>query len=254
MLLALAAVTVLAQSGQKCLTVGGVRTCGFECVDNGSRAACTQSSAGVCSKNSSTVVCFDPPTYLTGVWGGEVPKPACVSDGTGIACGYDCKQTGGKVACAGTPSGICTAAYGSITCFDPPPVVYGVYGSSVPPPTCKAQDGRVACGYSCASGAGQLACAKTPFGVCAESGGAPSCFDPDKAVICAKGTSLEKATCLKKGTSVFCGYACARAGDEIACARSPDGSCDTGGPGKPACFDPPVRGGSAACLEAAASR
>jgi hypothetical protein len=254
MLLILVTAAVLAQPGQKCVTVGSTRTCGVECVDNGSRGACTQTANGVCAKNGSQVLCFDPPLFLTAAWGGPVPKPTCEMEGSVIACGYDCKKEGGKVACASTPSGICTRQYGSITCFDPPGEVYGVFGSSVPAPTCKAQDGRVACGYSCAAGAGQLACAKTPFGVCAESGGGPSCFDPDKAVICAKGTSTPKGACLKQGSAVFCGYQCTRAGDEIACAKTPDGTCDTQGPGKPVCFDPPVRGGSAACLEAAASR
>ncbi len=254
MVLALAAMAVLAQSGQKCVTVGGTRTCGYECAENGAKAACAQTPNGVCGKNSAMVTCFDPPLYLTGALGGSVPKPTCETDGVTVACGYDCKKENGKVACAETPSGICTRQYGAITCFDPPPAVYGVFGKSVPAPSCKAQDATVACGYSCVAGGGRIACAKTPFGTCSENAGAISCFDPDKLVICAKGTSTPKPECVLQSGRFVCGYHCARAGDEVACAATPDGSCDTGGPGKPVCFDPPVRGGSNACLEAAASR
>lgn len=253
MLLPVLTVMLLAQSGQKCVTVGSTRVCGYECVENGANGACTRTPAGVCGKNSSQVVCFDPPLWLNAVWGGAVPRPTCESEGAAIACGYDCKRGGGKVACASTPSGLCTREYGTIVCFDPPPAVYGAYGSNAPAPACKAQEGKVACGYACLAHAGQVACAKTPFGVCSEAGGAPSCFDPDQFVICAKGASTPKADCVRQSGSLFCGYQCARAGDEVACAKTPDGTCDTGGPGKPVCFDPPVRGGSSACLEAAAA-
>ena len=158
MFLALVALAVLAQPAQKCVTVSGTRSCGYDCVDNGVRGACAQTQAGVCSKNSTQVMCFDPGLFLTAVWGGAVPRPACESAGSTIACGYDCKKEGGRVACAATPSGVCTAQYGSITCFDPPPEVYGVFGKSVPAPACKAQDGQVACGYNCLGSNNQLAC------------------------------------------------------------------------------------------------
>ncbi len=250
MLLTVISWWLLAQPVQKCVTVNGTRSCGYECIDNGERAQCTQSPTGVCAKNSQTVVCFDPPTWLQAAWGaGPLPKPSCESVGASIACGYDCKREGLKVACAQTPKGVCTREYGMLLCFDPPPEVYGIFGHAIPAPICKAQDGQVACGYKCVAGSGQLACAKTPFGVCAEAGGAPSCFDPDKIVICAKGKATPAAECIAQSGRLWCGYHCARAGIEVACAQTPDGTCDTGGPGKPVCFDPPVRGGSAACLE-----
>ena len=253
MVLTLLTLSMLAQ--QKCVTVGATRTCGYECVDNGARGQCSQTPAGVCAKNSSQVVCFDPPLWLAAIYGSSIPKPACETEVTSVACGYDCKKEGGKVSCAQTPAGICARNYGAITCFDPPSEVYGVFGKSVPAPTCKAQDAHVACGYSCAAGNGQIACAKTPFGTCSEGSGVPpTCFDPDRLVICAKGTSTPKPGCVRQGGAFICGYSCTRAGDEVACAKTPDGTCDTAGPGKPVCFDPPVRGGTAACLEAAAAR
>ncbi len=250
----LALVSVLAQTGPKCVTTGGTRTCGYECVENGSTAACAQTPQGVCTKNVSGVTCFDPPLWLSALNLGGLPKPTCVTDGGNLACGYDCKREGGRVACAQTPKGLCTIAYGKVTCVDPPAVAYAVFGADVPAPSCKQQDGLIACGYQCSSGNGQVQCAKSPFGVCAENGTAPTCFDPSSAVMCAKGKATPRPQCVTASGRVVCGYNCKVAGAEVACAQTPDGTCDTNGPGKPTCFDPPVRGGSAACLEASAGR
>ncbi len=251
-MLFLALIAVLSQTGPKCVTTGSTRVCGYDCAENGATAQCAQTPSGVCGKNSSAVLCFDPGLWLTPLYP-SIPRPACISEGGNIACGYDCKREGGKASCAQTPKGACVAQYGSVFCVDPPPEVYAVLGADVPPPTCKAQEGKVACGYACVSGGGKLSCAKTPFGTCAENGSAPQCFDPDKTVICSKGKSTPKPECVSASGRLVCGYHCATAGAEVACAKTPDGTCDTAGPGKPVCFDPPVRGGSSACLEAAAS-
>ena len=243
---------VLAQA-PGCVTVNGTRTCGFHCIDNGATAACAKTALGVCAKNSGTVTCFDPPTWVLAVWSSP-PKPECVTDGARIACGYDCKRQSGDVQCAQTPKGVCTTTANQLLCFDQPPEVYGALGANVPSPSCVVREGRIACGYSCVTGAGTTSCAKTPFGVCAEDGSTPTCFDPGRDVICAKGTSTPRPKCTPSGNGRFvCGYGCAIAGGQVACAQTPDGTCDTAGPGQPQCFDPPVRGGSAACLEAAAA-
>ncbi|MFZ5439927.1 MAG: hypothetical protein ACOZQL_07945 [Myxococcota bacterium] len=240
---------VLAQAPQ-CVTVGGARVCGYGCIENGSTAACAKSPQGVCARSGSQLTCFDPPQWLAPLKLGATPKPSCAVDGGNVACGYDCKREGGRVACAQTPKGVCEAHYGALTCFDPSPESYAVLQAELPAPKCVAQDGRVACGYSCTSGNGVVACAKTPFGICAENGGTPLCLDPPKEVICAKGASTPKPTCQRaSGGTLVCGYHCKQAGAELACAKTPDGTCDTAGP-SPVCFDPPVRGGSAACLEA----
>jgi len=100
-------------------------------------------------------------------------------------------------------------------------------------------------------GAGATAWGGTRFGVWAGNGSQGGCFDPGKGVLCQKGKSTPKPQCLPQSGSFVCGYKCAVAGAESNCAQTPDGSCDTGAPGKPTCFDPPVRGGTNACLEAA---
>ncbi len=252
-MLLLALMAVLSQAEPKCVTTNGTRVCGYGCIDNGSSARCAQTPDGVCGKSGSVVTCFDPPLWLAALHLSVVPKPTCVYDGGNLACGYDCKREGGRVACAQTPKGMCQAQYGALVCADPPPEVYAVLGDDTPSPTCKAQDGTVTCGYQCLAAGGRIACAKTPFGVCAENGGTPLCLDPGKAVICAKGKSVERPACVKQSGTLVCGYHCAVGGAQASCAATPDGSCDTAGPGKPVCFDPPVRGGSAACLEAAAA-
>lgn len=242
----------LAQAPQ-CVTSNGARVCGFSCLDNGATAQCAQTPEGVCAKNSSVVTCFDPPLWLKPLSLGALPKPACVSEGGNLACGYDCKREGGRVACAQTPKGLCQASYGALTCFDPPPEAYAVLQGDLPAPKCVAQEGRVACGYGCVASNGLIACARTPFGVCDENGGAPRCFDPSKEVVCAKGKTVAKPKCMRGPSSAVCGYDCKQAGTAVACAKTPDGTCDTSGPNGPVCFDPPVRGGTAACLEAAAA-
>lgn len=250
-MLALTLFTLLSQSPQQCITVNNARVCGFNCVENGSSGACSQTPQGVCAKSTSSVLCFDPPQWLTLMNTTGFPRPTCVTEGTTVACGYDCKKLNGRGSCAQTPRGVCVVAYNDVTCFDPPPEVYGVFENATPAPKCEQRDGRVACGYNCAFAAGKTSCAVTPFGVCAENGSQVVCFDPSKAVLCQKGKSTPKPQCVPQSGSFTCGYKCAVAGAESNCAQTPDGSCDTGAPGKPTCFDPPVRGGTNACLEAA---
>jgi hypothetical protein len=252
-MIALTLALALAQTPtQGCITVGGQRVCGYSCVDNGSRGACAKTELGVCAKNGSNITCFDPPTWLFAVWSSP-PKPSCVTDATTIACGYDCKRQSGQALCAQTPKGVCVNTSNQLKCFDPPPEVYGALGSNVPAPSCVVREGRVACGYGCITGNGVPMCAQTPFGVCAEDGSVPQCFDPSKQLICAAGGSLAKPKCQPIGQGrLVCGYNCTTSSGVTACSQTPEGKCDTGGPGGPNCFDPPQRGGSSACLEAAA--
>lgn len=245
--------TLLLSQTPQCVNVGGTRTCGFNCIDNGVRADCSKTPFGVCAKSGSAVRCFDPPTWLQGVWP-TPPKASCITDGSNVTCGYDCKRAGGQMACASTPNGMCSITGGYLSCFDPPPEVYGAFGGEVPAPTCEVRLGQVVCGYNCAYAGGKTACAKTPFGVCAEDGRTPVCFDPPKAVICAHGKQTPKPKCIPVGNGALaCGYTCATASGATVCSLTPEGTCDNKGPGLPQCFDPPARGGSAACLEAAAA-
>ena len=245
---------VLAQSGgPKCLTVDGSRVCGYDCKSLGGEARCAQTPAGVCETGGgTTIVCFDPPAWLSRVM--SIPKPKCVWRGAKGACGYDCKTQGDSVGCAQTPRGRCVTAYDKVACADPPAAAYGVHGDSPPSPTCLAKEGLVACGYACLSSGPELACAATPWGVCAILGAKVQCFDPDEQVICAGGKGTPKPTCKTFGDRIGCGYGCVDRGGVIACAATPAGKCDDFMAGAPACFDPPVRGGSPQCLSVLGAR
>lgn len=237
-----------------CLTVDGVRTCGFDCKAAGGTVSCAKTPAGVCEKGTGgTIVCFDPPQWLTRVMN-PVPKPTCVWRGASGACGYDCKALSDTVGCAQTPRGHCETAYGRIVCADPTAATYGVYGAEPPKPTCLAKNALVACGYSCVSSGVAIACAATPWGVCTTQGAQAQCFDPGERVICAGGKDTEKPVCKAFGDRLGCGYHCVDRGGVIACAQTPAGSCDVTAVSGPACFDPPVTGGSEDCLSVLGSR
>lgn len=248
---ALLLVTALLAEAPKpeCLPVTGGRVCGFHCeTANGLSAKCAETPFGVCTQAAGAVLCFDPPPWLAVAYGGSPPPPKCLIDGTSVACGYDCKSGGGKVACARTPAGACLMTpKHDVVCADPPAAVYGVFGAKTPRMACASYLQTVACGYGCVQAGGVLACATTPFGVCDTREATPVCFDPDKYVICAGGAQTPRPTCTQHAGKLACGYRCATVGSEIACAQTPKGTCDDQGPGGPVCFDPPVRGGSATC-------
>ncbi len=232
----------------ECVTANGQRVCGYDCKRPGGSAQCAQTPAGICSDSAGRIICFDPPIWLSRVYGKNVPKPACLWRGQNGACGYDCKAQLDQVGCAATPQGVCIAQYNKVLCFDPQPALYGVYGKGIPEPRCLAQDGHLACGYGCKSTGGRLACAATPHGVCEERDGQLVCFDPDKLVLCARGKGTPKPACLMGFGQLVCGYDCKAASGRVACAQTPDGTCDTAGANAPTCFDPPVRGTNDSCL------
>lgn len=231
----------------QCVSVNGQRVCGFDCKIAQGTARCAQTPAGVCSEASGQIVCFDPPIWLLRVYGKSVPKPTCIWRGVRSACGYNCDTMGDSMACARTPRGVCKSAYDRVTCSDPPSAAYFVFGKEVPQPTCDAFGGKVFCGYSCRSTLDRAACARTPFGVCDEREGTLSCFDPPPQVICKYLKRTPKPTCLASFGVLACGYNCKAVGGSTACAKSPEGSCDTEG-GGPVCFDPPLDDVNGDCL------
>ncbi len=248
----LLATALLAQAPKsECITVTGGRVCGYQCkTANGINGKCAESPNGICIQNVGTILCFDPPPWLQVAYGGAAPAPKCLTDGSAAACGYNCKNAAGVVACAQTPAGACAAGPNNkVVCADPPPEVYGVFGSKTPPMACKEHLQTVACGYGCVLSGGVLACTKTPFGICDTREGVPVCFDPDKHVICAGGTQTKKPACTQHAGKLACGYTCATVGSAIACAKTPQGTCDSQGTSEPVCFDPPVRGGASNCLK-----
>jgi hypothetical protein len=252
MTLSLLVVAVLAQAKPECITVkNSQRVCGYHCLMGaGQVGRCAQTPGGVCIDNAGAIVCFDPPLWLATAWGGTPPAPKCLTDGSATACGYNCVNKLGRVGCSQTPMGVCKAKPdNSIVCADPPPEVYGVFGSKTPRMTCIDYLEEVACGYGCVEQGGVLGCQKTPFGVCDTREAKPVCIDPDRFVICAGGARTEKPTCLQHAGRITCGYKCVTFGSAAACAKTPGGSCDTEGAQGPVCFDPPVRGGDSKCLK-----
>ncbi len=113
--------------------------------------------------------------------------------------------------------------------------------SEVALPKCINVGGQRICGYNCLETASG--------GDCAEKGGSVTCFDPDKYVICAKGKSTPKPDCVYASGTYTCGYDCKINYGIVGCAKTPNGTCNTDGYGKPVCFDPPVRGGDEQCVE-----
>ncbi|MBK9073082.1 MAG: hypothetical protein IPL79_19100 [Myxococcales bacterium] len=140
------------------------------------------------------------------------------------ACGYDCTAGYGQLKCAQTPTGTCTAAYGSVTCWDPAPAKAsrrrsehggrerrgrdhepaGVHDA----PTCLSNYGQTACGYGCVAQYGRVQCATTPG-----------------------------AQCIAQYGQIACGYGCVAQYGQVRCAQGPHGQCHAAS-GSISCFDP----------------
>ena len=166
-------------------------------------------------------------------------ESSCVSSGGSKECGYHCVARDGQARCAKTPDGICLGAEGKIVCFDPSPGVRTVY-KSLPRPTCKQGTGAIACGYACAQLEGQVACAKTPAGVCEARYGKVQCFDPGPEVFAVWGADPPRPSCDARNDRIACGYGCKANAAGSACAKTPAGTCAELG-GQVVCGDPKPR-------------
>ncbi len=238
---------------QKCVNANGQTACGFACKSENGKAKCAQTPQGICTSYDGQIVCFDPPRILSTVLG-DVPAPECKVAQGKTACGYHCTSSMSPLVCAMTPVGVCEARYGSTVCFDPPEEVFAVWGKSVPAPKCLAQDGHIACGYGCVAASGNLACAKTPVGVCLAKDSTAKCFDPPSAAICAFGADIKRPSCVADLGQIVCGYDCKSSSGKVACAQTPRGSCADGAGGV-TCFDPPIDPGeSTACYRTGAPK
>ncbi len=60
----------------------------------------------------------------------------CLTSEGKTACGYHCLASSGQVQCSLTPQGICIAAPGTVACWDPPPLLRGLFAGRVPRPQC----------------------------------------------------------------------------------------------------------------------
>src|SRR6478752_6542394 len=106
-------------------------------------------------------------------------------------------------------------------------------------PTCISLGDRTACGYKCTSSLTDLACARTPDGLCAASGGRVTCWDPppDIRQLLAYNPDVPRPTCVARGSEVACGFACTRNLSHAACANTPFGACQASFE-RLVCFDP----------------
>jgi hypothetical protein len=107
----------------ECKEVGGEVACGFRCLVALGKVACAQTPYGVCREHFGELKCWDPPESAIHEYGSEIPRPACHTASTALACGYDCKMTRTEVKCAQTPRGRCTKEEFRLECFDPPSLV-----------------------------------------------------------------------------------------------------------------------------------
>lgn len=97
-----------------CLSKFGVTKCGYRCIAKHGQVACAQTPAGVCTAGYGRVKCWDPAHYRPGM-----KRARCITRHGKTVCGYSCVAKYGQVKCASTPRGVCKAAYGRVTCWDP---------------------------------------------------------------------------------------------------------------------------------------
>ncbi len=171
MLLELLVSSFLSQQAE-CKSAYGNTACGYACVAQYGQLKCAQTPQGACLAAYGNIVCFDPPRTPECL---NAPAAMCMASYGNIACGYDCVANYGVLKCAQTPAGTCLAAYGEVRCFDPPPRLSRAAQIKA---QCLAGSGKIACGFGCAAGAGDVKCAQTPRGVCTASYGTITCFEP----------------------------------------------------------------------------
>ncbi|MBT3224212.1 MAG: hypothetical protein HN348_34525 [Proteobacteria bacterium] len=167
----------LANPQPTCLSAYGTTACGYDCKAAYGQVACAPSPNGICTAAYGKVTCSGvtapqgrrPRTPAAKPW----PKAECRSAYGMTACGYNCVDAYGQLACASTPNGICKAAYGRVTCFQ---VRERAPTSNLwPPQECMSAYGTTACGYNCKAAYGQVACASVPYGQCQAAYGEVVC-------------------------------------------------------------------------------
>ena len=157
-----------------CISNGGSTACGYHCVSNYGQVACARTPAGACAANYGQLTCWDPqgPARVTRHW----PAAECLSNYGTTECGYSCVANYGQIRCAKTPAGACTAAWGTLTCWDPPPTTR-YSGEYIRRAECLSRYGTTVCGYGCVANYGQIRCAATPAGQCFAMNGTLQCTD-----------------------------------------------------------------------------
>ncbi|MEW5740657.1 MAG: hypothetical protein AB1938_17140 [Myxococcota bacterium] len=167
------------------------------------------------------------------------PKPECRTSGMNVACGFDCRAELDEVKCAQTPQGFCQRLERQLVCWDPPEEVR-LHAPRLGRPACRAKFRDLACGYACVTSPNHLACAQTPWGVCATRFDRVECWDPSPAVIHhSKPEELTGARCVQTDVKFACGWDCKRSYQDAQCAQTPKGQCRIV-EGRISCFDPPL--------------
>jgi hypothetical protein len=167
-----------AAPGPECATAFGRTACGYSCLTAYGTVRCAQTPEGVCAAAGGTVLCWDPPPYVRRHYGADLPRPECTTDYGLVACGFHCASGYGNVQCANSPAGACDAAYGQIVCGDSRPEEFRRPTGAVPATDCLHAYNRIACGYACLDGYGDVRCARSPEGICRAVGQSITCFDP----------------------------------------------------------------------------
>lgn len=157
----------------ECKSAYGATSCGFYCVAAYGEVRCAKTPRGRCEAAYGKVTCWDP-EQAPRRGHHRLSEASCLSAYGQTVCGYGCTSAYGMTRCAKTPLGVCTAAYGEVVCWDPPE---GVTGSRGPKAACRADYGKIACGYGCTAAYGQVRCASRPGGVCQAAYGRLTCSD-----------------------------------------------------------------------------
>ncbi len=168
--------------------------------------------------------------------------PECRTSGMQTACGFHCRAELDEVKCAQTPQGRCERIERRLVCWDPPDEVRFHEDAGIPgAPVCRAKYRDVACGYACVTSPNKLACAQTPWGVCATRHDDVHCWDPKPEVIHAfvATKQLGGAKCVQTDSGFACGWDCKRSYQDVQCAQSPVGRCSVF-EGRITCFEPPL--------------
>lgn len=163
----------------------------------------------------------------------------CLTSEGKTACGYHCTASSGQVQCSQTPQGICVVGTGTVACWDPPPLLHGLFPVRFPRPQCIVSAGQIACGYQCIANYDRVECSQTPFGACKANEGRLVCWDPPIQVIAAEGERTRPATCVANYGKVGCGYSCVANYGVVRCAKTPQGFCRSERD-QVICWDPPL--------------
>jgi hypothetical protein len=172
--------------------------------------------------------------------GQPLPTPECRTSGLTQACGYACRAELEQVRCAQTPEGFCQRLERQLVCWDPPEEVRLHGAATLARASCRAKYRDIACGYACATSPNRIACAQTPWGVCATRFDQVHCWDPAPALIHhLPASELAGARCLQSNQGFACGWDCKSSFRNVQCAQTPRGRCALN-EGRITCFDPPL--------------